>query len=167
MIQRKHRFFGAAALALAAFALPGLLPANADNQGRAGERPAMHRMFGSGAPIISLALKHKGQLKLTTDQVAQLEKTRTHYQDQVTPLHQQLRALESEIFKLTQENPADLIQVKAKIQESEKLRSELRYLRIEALQNGQAILTAEQRDQLKSLLASQPGENRRQQKQSS
>ena len=127
----------------------------------------MHQMSGGGAPIISLALKHQGELKLTSDQVANLEKTRTHYQGQIAPLHQRLRTLEGEIFKLRQETPADLIQIKAKIQESEKLRSELRYQRVEALENGKSILTAEQRAQLKTLIASRHGENRQQQKQPS
>jgi len=47
-----------------------------------------------------------------------------------------------------------LIQVKAKIQEGEKYRSELRYLRLEALENGRAVLTTQQQDQLKSLVRS-------------
>jgi Spy/CpxP family protein refolding chaperone len=47
-----------------------------------------------------------------------------------------------------------LIQAKAKIQEGEKYRSELRYLRLEALENARAVLTAQQQDQLKSLVRS-------------
>lgn len=164
MIKLKHWFFGTAVLALVALALPMLLHANAERQGRLGGRPGMHRMFGGGSPIVSLALKHQGELKLTEDQVTNLEKTRTHYENQVGPLHQQLRTLEGEIFKLSQETPADLIQIKAKIQDSEKLRSEIRYQRLEALENGRSILTSQQRDQLKSLLASRQGENRRQPK---
>jgi Spy/CpxP family protein refolding chaperone len=127
----------------------------------------MHEMFGGGAPIISLALKHQGELKLSPDQVANLEKTRTHYQDQTSALQQQFKTLESEIFKLSQETPADLMQIKGKIQESEQLRAELRYQRIEALENGKSILTPEQRDQLKSLIAARHGEHRRQPKQAS
>jgi len=53
-----------------------------------------------------------------------------------------------------QQTPADLIQIKAKIQEAEKYRSELRYLRVEALENGRSVLTAQQQDQLKSLVRS-------------
>ena len=52
---------------------------------------------------------------------------------------------------MAQQSPANLIQIKTKIQESEKYRSELRYLRIEALENGKSVLTAEQQDQLKTL----------------
>jgi Spy/CpxP family protein refolding chaperone len=47
-----------------------------------------------------------------------------------------------------------LIQVKSRIQDSEKLRTELRYLRLEALENGKSVLTEQQREQLKTLLRS-------------
>jgi Spy/CpxP family protein refolding chaperone len=167
MNKMKAWFLGGAALATAAFAVPMLLHADGEGHKRFGRRPGAHQMFGGGAPIVSIALKHQSELKLTPDQVANLEKTRTHYQDQTAPLHQQLRTLENEIATLTQETPANLVQLKLKIQEGEKLRSELRYLRIEALENGKSILTAQQRDQLKSLLASRRGEHRRQQKQAS
>ena len=107
-----------------------------------------------GAPLITIALKHKADLNLGSDQVANLEKIKSHYDSQVTPLHTRLTALEKEIATLMQQSPANLIQVKAKIQEGEKYRSELRYLRLEALDNGRAVLTAQQQDQLKSLVRS-------------
>jgi Spy/CpxP family protein refolding chaperone len=47
-----------------------------------------------------------------------------------------------------------LIDARVKIEQSEKLRSELRYLRVEALENGKSLLTAQQRDQLKTLAGS-------------
>src|SRR2546428_7390347 len=66
-----------------------------------GKRPFTHgdRMLGgfAGAPLISIALKHKDELKLTTEQVSNLEKIRTHYQSQVTSPQQQLTAMEKEI----------------------------------------------------------------------
>ena len=113
-------------------------------------------MFG-GAPLISIALKHRTELNLSTEQVANLEKVRTHYQNQTAPVQQQLRASESEIAELRQQSPANLIQMKLKIEQAEKFRSELRYLREEALQNGKSILTAQQQEQLKTLA----GSNRR------
>ncbi len=104
------------------------------------------------APLISIALNHKNDLNLSTDQVGTLEKIRTTYQNQVTPLHQQVRSIEKEIASLMQQTPANLIQVKSKIQDAEKLRSELRYLRVEALENGKSVLSSQQRDQLKTLV---------------
>jgi len=114
----------------------------------------MHRMFGAEAPLISIALKHQTELNLTGDQVATLEKIRTQYQSQTTPIVEQLRSVEGEIRSLLQQSPANLVQVKLKIEEAEKLRSDLRYLRIEALENGKSVLTTAQQDQLKSLFAS-------------
>lgn len=67
-------------------------------------------------------------------------------------MQQQLRTLEGELRQLLRDTPANLVQAKLKIEESEKLRSELRYLRIEALENGRSVLTAEQQDQLKNLV---------------
>jgi TolA-binding protein len=125
-------------------------------RGSFARKPAVHRMFG-GAPLISIALKHRTELNLSNEQVASLEKVRTHYQNQIAPVQQQLRAAESEIVELRQQNPANLIQMKLKIEQAEKFRSEMRYLREEALQNGRSILTAQQQDQLKTLV----GSNRR------
>ena len=60
-----------------------------------------------------------------------------------------------------QETPANLVQLKLKIQGTEKLRSELRYLRVEALENGKSILTNDQREQLKNMFASRRGQHHR------
>jgi Spy/CpxP family protein refolding chaperone len=150
----KSWLIGGAIIMTSAFAVPLLLHADGDGRGRFARRPGIHRMFGGGAPLISVALKHQSELKLTEDQIANLEETKSHYQSLVAPIQQQLKSVEGEIANLTQETPANLVQLKLKIQEAEKRRSDLRYLRIEALENGKSILTAEQRKQLTALLAS-------------
>jgi Spy/CpxP family protein refolding chaperone len=114
--------------------------------------------FAGGAPLITIALNHKSELALSEDQVANLEKIKSHYQSQVTPLLQQLQANEKDIATLMQQTPADLIQIKQKIQDGEKLRSELRYQRIEALENGRSVLSSQQQDQLKTLVRSRRGQ---------
>src|ERR671924_588298 len=111
-------------------------------------------LFGGMAPLISIALKHQAELNLTPDQVSTLENIRTQYQNQTTPLVEQLRSVEGEIRSLLQQSPANLVQIKLDIEQAEKLRSELRYLRIEALENGKSVLTTAQQDQLRSLFAS-------------
>ena len=151
--------FGGAVLTLSTFTVAFsrtavYADAQAGNSGTFTQRPRMHRMFGAEAPLISIALKHQTELNLTGDQVATLEKIRTQYQSQTTPIVEQLRSVEGEIRSLLQQSPANLVQVKLKIEEAEKLRSDLRYLRIEALENGKSVLTAAQQDQLKSLFAS-------------
>jgi Spy/CpxP family protein refolding chaperone len=153
--------FASAALALSMISTISL-PIAAYGQAGPGEpgpaRPRMHRMLGVEAPWISIALRHQKELSLSSDQVANLEKIRTLYRDQSTPIQEQLRATESEITGVLQETPANLIQAKLKIEQAEKLRSQLRYLRAEALENGKSVLTAPQREQLKSLVsARQPG----------
>lgn len=153
--------FASAALALSMISTISL-PMAAYGQAGTGEagpaRPRMHRMLGVEAPWISIALRHQKELSLSSDQVANLEKIRTLYRDQSTPIQEQLRATESEITGVLQETPANLIQAKLKIEQAEKLRSQLRYLRAEALENGKSVLTAPQRDQLKSLVSARhPG----------
>lgn len=147
---------GAAVLAMAAGPVAMV---TAQDGTTAPKRPfarGMHRGFAS-APLITIALRHKTDLNLSADQVANLEKIKEHYQSQVEPLQQQLMANEKEIAALTQQSPANLIQIKTKIQDGEKYRSELRYMRIEALENGKSVLTSAQQDQLKSLVRSRRG----------
>lgn len=149
--------FGSAALALSMISTTSL-PIAAHGQTGTGEpgtaRPRMHRMLGVEAPWISIALRHQKELSLNPDQVANLEKIRSLYRDQSAPIQEQLRVTESEITGVLQETPANLIQAKLKIEQAEKLRSQLRYLRAEALENGKSMLTAQQRDQLKNLVSS-------------
>ena len=160
MNQRFQTFLlGSAVLALSATSLvfsplTTNVEAQTTGQGTFTRRPGMHHRFGEGAPLISIALRHKTELNLSPDQVANLEKIRANYQAQVMPLVQQVRAIDKEVATLRQQTPANLIQIKTKIQQAEPLRSELRYLRLEALENGKSILSAQQQDQLKTLLAS-------------
>lgn len=141
--------------------------AQVGGRGRVGNWARMRGMFGAEAPLISIALKHQRELNLTSTQVSTLEQIRSGYQNQTTPIQQQLRGIEGEIAALLQESPANLIQVKLKIEQAAKLRSELRYLRVEALENGKSVLTAQQRDQLKNLIAAMRHNFRRPQGQAS
>ena len=120
-----------------------------------------------GAPLITIALNHKSELNLTTDQVTNLENIRSHYQSQVTPVQQQLSSIEKEIASLMQQTPANLVQIKSKLQDAEKYRTELRYLRIEALENGRSVLSDQQKEQLKTLVRSRRGHSRAPQSQPS
>jgi Spy/CpxP family protein refolding chaperone len=158
--------FGGAALATVALVSAPM--AAAPDGGRPfGHGAHMRGGSAGGAPLISMALKHKSELNLGNDQVAKLEQIKSNYQTQVTPLHQQVRTIEKEIAGLREQSPADLIKIKSKIQETEKYRSELRYLQYEALDNGQAVLSVQQRDQLKTLVASRHENFRKTSKQAS
>lgn len=145
--------FGAAALATVAL-VSAPMAAAPEGGRRFAHGAHMRGGFAGGAPLISMALKHKSELNLGNDQVAKLEQIKSDYQTQVIPLHQQIRTIETEIAGLRQQSPADLIKIRSKIQEAEKYRSELRYLQYEAMDHGQTVLSVQQRDQLKSLAAS-------------
>ena len=160
MNNKFQRFLlGSAVVALSATVVVfSPLPTNANaqttGQGTPTRRPGMHHRFGEGAPLISIALRHQSELGLSTTQVANLEKIRTDYRSQITPIFQQLRGIESQIRTFSQETPADMSQIKNLIAQAEPLRSELRYLRMEALESGKSVLNTQQLDQLKNLLAS-------------
>ncbi|MBM4261634.1 MAG: hypothetical protein FJ143_07160 [Deltaproteobacteria bacterium] len=133
------------------------LHAVADDRGpgrmahRAQFQPGNH--VGGDAPWISIALRHKSELNLTNDQVANLEKIKTNFQNQVGPIAQQLKAVEGELRAILDASPANLVLARTKIDQAEKLRSDLRYLRVESIENGKSVLTSAQRDQLKTLFA--------------
>src|SRR5581483_5051679 len=128
------KFLLGSALALGAAGILATAPlAAGQDAAPATPPPFAHRArmmgFLGSAPLITIALNHKSDLALSDEQVANLEKIKSHYQSQV----------------------------KAKIQEGEKYRSELRYQRLEALENGRSVLSAEQQEQLKSLLRARHG----------
>jgi Spy/CpxP family protein refolding chaperone len=160
-MKKIYAILGSAALALSIISTSSLpIPAygQAGTTEPGGGRARMHRGLGAEAPWISIALRNQKELGLSADQVANLEKIRTLFRDQSTPIEEQLRAKESELRGVLQETPANLIEAKLKIEQAEKLRSQLRYMRAEALENGKSVLTAQQRDQLKSLVAARhPG----------
>jgi len=155
-------------LASSVFAISGLMLANTPMAASSDTNPpakpglARGRMGPGffGAPLITIALNHKSELNLTTDQVTSLENIRSNYQSQVTPAQQQLSSIEKEVASLMQQTPANLVQIKSKLQDAEKYRTELRYLRIEALETGRSVLTDQQKEQLKTLVRSQHGRSR-------
>lgn len=124
---------------------------------------AQQRHWGLGpeAPWISIMLRHRSEINLTAEQAATLEQLRSDFGQQVTSKRADLSNAEREIERLLQENPVELAQVKAKIEEAEQLRAQFRYLRIETLEKGKAVLTVEQRDKLKNLAFSRHSRLRR------
>ena len=150
-------------LASSVFAISGLMLVNTPMAASSDTNPPAKPGFARGrmgpgffgAPLITIALNHKSELNLTTDQINSLENIRSNYQSQATPAQQQLSGIEKEIGSLMQQTPANLVQIKSKLQDAEKYRTELRYLRIEALENGRSVLTDQQKEQLKTLVRSQ------------
>ncbi|HEY7164504.1 MAG TPA: hypothetical protein VIB79_08075 [Candidatus Binatia bacterium] len=140
---------GLSAFSLAAMPMIGTANAQAPAEQPTNRKPGMHH-FRGGFPLISIALRHQQELNLSSDQVANLEKIRSNFQAQAMPLAQQLREYEKQIRAATEQS--NLIQAQDLIKNSESLRSQLRYLRLEALANGKSVLSQQQQDQLKTLL---------------
>ena len=163
--QNKAWALGAAVLALSAG--PVVTAHAQDQQPRPSNQRPMHAFSGGEAPWITIALRHKTELNLSADQVSNLEKIRTNFANQAKPIGDQVRTLEADLHNILQQSPANLVLARTKIDQAEKLRADLRYLRVEALENGKSVLSTQQRDQLKSLFAARQHGPRGNQKQAS
>ncbi|MGH7846560.1 MAG: hypothetical protein ACREQW_15515, partial [Candidatus Binatia bacterium] len=64
-----------------------------------------------------------------------------------------LKVAEMDIEALLKADTIELKQVEAKIREIEKIKGDLRFARIQALEEGKALLFQEQRAKLKEILA--------------
>jgi Spy/CpxP family protein refolding chaperone len=159
------RFIKSVALLLAlALSAPAAMAITA-GEGKRSREHGRSRAHGLGpeSPWISIMLRHRSDLNLTDEQVAALEKMRTSFQSEGASRHEALQKLEREIEDLLQQEVVDLGQVKAKVVEAGRLRSEFRYSRIEALDQARSVLTAEQREKLKSLTPTRHGRSRKSQ----
>lgn len=107
-------------------------------------------------PLISLMLKNKDALRLSADQVKKLEQLRDNYQRQSIRTEADMRILELDIAAFTDQPNVDLAKVEQKIRELEKLRAELRIARVRAVEQGKAVLTAEQRKRFYESLEPRP-----------
>ena len=102
-------------------------------------------------PVISQMLNHKEALGLSADQVRRLEQQRDNFQRLTIRNESDLRILELDIAALLDSEPVEMAKLEAKIREEEKLRSDLRIARIRAIEQGKALLNAEQKKKLTEL----------------
>ncbi|HSQ14137.1 MAG TPA: hypothetical protein VLM90_14005 [Candidatus Deferrimicrobium sp.] len=103
-------------------------------------------------PVISQMLNNKEALGLSADQVRRLEQQRDNFQRLTIRNEADLRILELDIATLLDSEPVEMAKLEAKIREEEKLRSDLRIARIRAIEQGKALLNAEQKKKLTELL---------------
>ncbi|HXF75333.1 MAG TPA: periplasmic heavy metal sensor [Methylomirabilota bacterium] len=114
-----------------------------------GER--LRERFGGGRsarerqPMISQMLAYKEFLGLSAEQVKKLEQIRDNFQRQAIRNEADVRIAELDIAALLDNPTTDLAKVEAKIREAEKLRADLRIVRVRAVEQAKAVLTAEQR----------------------
>jgi Spy/CpxP family protein refolding chaperone len=104
-------------------------------------------------PLISLMLRHREELGLTPPQVQRLERLRDEFQRESIRREADIRVAESELESLMREDAVSLPRVEGKLREVERLRADLRFARIRAIEQGKAQLTVEQRERLHALLA--------------
>ena len=121
-----------------------------------GERWRAH--FGRGEapgerPLITLMLAYRLELGLSPAQVQELERLRADFQREAIKRDADLKVAEMDLAALLKADSADMAKVEAKAREIERLRADLRLGRIRAIEQGKAMLTAEQRAKLGTLLA--------------
>jgi Spy/CpxP family protein refolding chaperone len=103
-------------------------------------------------PVISQMLNNKEALGLSADQVRRLEQQRDNFQRLTIRNEADLRILELDIASLLDSEPVEMAKLEAKMREEEKLRTDLRIARIRAIEQGKAVLNAEQKKKLTELL---------------
>ena len=103
-------------------------------------------------PVISQMLNNKDALGLSSDQVRKLEQLRDNFQRQTIRSEADLRIMELDIAALLDNEPVEMAKLEAKMREEEKLRTDLRITRIRAIEQGKALLNADQRKKLIELM---------------
>jgi Spy/CpxP family protein refolding chaperone len=103
-------------------------------------------------PLITMMLHHRTDLGLSDEQVRRLEQLRGDFTRETIRREADLRIAEMDLAQLLAREPLDLPQAEAKIRETAQLRTDLRIARLKTIEQGKAVLTAEQRGKLASLL---------------
>lgn len=115
-------------------------------------------------PLITMMLRNRHELRLSQQQVQDLENVRDGYQREAIHYEADVRIAEMDLQRLLEAAVVDLDQVKVKLQQIEHLKTELRLARIRAIEQGKALLSPEQHQKLQSLLGdsrySQVGDER-------
>jgi len=100
---------------------------------------------------VTLALQHRQELGLTSEQVERLERLRLDATRELIRRGADLRVAELELRALRRSEPVDLTPVEQKLREIERLRTDLRLQTIRAVEGAKAQLTPDQRTKLRTL----------------
>jgi Spy/CpxP family protein refolding chaperone len=113
------------------------------------------RMMGDPTerPLITMMLHHRAELGLTPEQVTRLEAIRGEFAREAIRRGADIRIAELDLRTLLEQDPVDLAKAEAKTREVAQLRADLRIARLRAVEQGKAVLTAEQRARLQSMLS--------------
>jgi hypothetical protein len=112
-------------------------------------------------PLISFMLDHRDQLALTPEQVARLDALRTDFAREFIRREADIRVAELDLQTLLAAERLDMPKVEAKIRELATRQADLRIERLRTIDQGRAVLTAEQRTKLQAMLGGPPRPGRR------
>jgi Spy/CpxP family protein refolding chaperone len=112
-------------------------------------------------PLITVMLHHRAELGLSAEQVQRLETLRSDFAREAIRRDADIRIAELDLAGLLGQEPVDLVRVEAKVREAAQIRAELRLARLRTIEQGKAVLTAEQRTRLQGLLAGMHGPGHR------
>ena len=104
-------------------------------------------------PLITIMLHHRTELGLTPEQVTRLEAIRGEFAREAIRRDADIRIAELDLGTLLEQDPVDLAKAEAKTREVAQLRVDLRIARLRAVEQGKAVLTAEQRSRLRTMLS--------------
>ena len=104
-------------------------------------------------PLITIMLHHRTELGLTPEQVTRLEAIRGEFAREAIRRDADIRIAELDLGTLLEQDPVDLAKAEAKTREVAQLRVDLRIARLRAVEQGKAVLTADQRARLQSMLS--------------
>ncbi len=111
-------------------------------------------------PLITYILDHRDELSLTPEQIARLEALRNDFAREQVRREADIRIAEMDLTTLMAQEMLDLSKVEAKIRDVSKLRDDLRIERLRTLEQGKAVLTADQRTKLRGMLGLGPASRR-------
>jgi Spy/CpxP family protein refolding chaperone len=103
-------------------------------------------------PLITIILRNRHELGLSSQQVQDLEDLRDGYQREAIRYQAEIGIAEVELQSLLRADAVDLEQVKVKLQEIEHVKTELRLARIRTVEQGKALLSSEQHEKLQGLV---------------
>jgi hypothetical protein len=104
-------------------------------------------------PPVSLIIRNRERLSLSTEQVKNLERLRNALEKESIRKEADIRVAKMDLDDLLAAQPVDMTKVEAKVREIERLRADLRFARIRTVQKGKEQLNADQRKKLEELLA--------------
>ncbi len=123
---------------------PGGMMGGREGSGMMGASPAER-------PWITIMLHHKDELGLSAEQIGKLYSLRADFAKEVEKRRAGMQAAEEQLAELLNKEPVNLSAVEAKVKEIGSMQATLRFDRIKTIEQGKAVLTAEQRKKLSTL----------------